>query len=66
MFMDRFITRVSRVSDQDKEDDIRATNQAQLLGMMWRLTLDTWVFRREAGAEPRLQRHIVCMQRRES
>ena len=58
-------TRLARVSDQGKEDDLRATSPGQRLGMLWPLTLSVWAFRERLSAEPRLQRHVVSLQRRE-
>ena len=57
--------RLARVSDQGKEDDLRMSTPAQRLAMVWPVTLDAWLFKRESVAEPRLQKHIVRVQRRE-
>lgn len=58
--------RLGHVSEQGKEDDLRATSPGERLAMVWPLTLNAWVFKGEPGAEPRLQRHIIRLQRRES
>lgn len=57
--------RISRINEQGKEDDLRATNPSQRLAIMWQLALNAWAFKGEAVAEPRLQRHAIRLQRRE-
>jgi hypothetical protein len=58
-------TRLARVSDQGREDDLRMSSAAQRLAMVWPLTLDAWLFKGESVAEPRVQKHIIHVQRRE-
>ena len=36
------------------------------LEFVWRLTLDCWSFREKYNAEPRLQRHIVVLNKASS
>ena len=45
--------------------DLKGKSPEQLLGIMWRLTLDAWSFKESLNAEPRLQRHVVVLKRRE-
>ncbi len=56
--------RKSRLQDQGKDDDLCDTTPADRLAMLWPLTLSAWSFKGEPRAEPRLQRHIVHIQRR--
>ena len=57
---------VRKTSLKEESDDLKNTTPAERLGMMWQLTLDAWAFKGEPVAEPRLQRHIVRVFRRES
>ena len=56
--------RVKRLHDPD-EDDLARTTAEERIGMMWQLALDAWAFRGEPVAEPRLQRQVVRVIRRE-
>lgn len=58
--------RVSKLHEQDRDDEIRSTTPAQRLEMMWQLALDAWAFKGEPIAELRLPRHIIRVLRRES
>jgi hypothetical protein len=44
--------------------DLRGKPPGELLGMVWRLTLDAWSFKEDLNAEPRLQRDVVVLKRR--
>lgn len=46
---------------QDREDDsgIGALTPAERLELAWRITVDTWAFMGDDGAEFRLPRHVV-------
>jgi hypothetical protein len=45
-------------------DDVAHLSAGQRLELMWQLTLDAWAFKGEPqGAESRLQRHVVRIQR---
>ena len=57
---------VRKTSLKEESDDLKNTTSAERLEMMWQLTLDAWAFKGEPVAEPRLQRHIVRVFRRES
>jgi hypothetical protein len=57
--------RLTRLSEQGKEDDLRMSTPAERLAMVWPLTLDAWLFKGRSVGEPRLQKHIVCVKRRE-
>ena len=59
--------RVFNLSAQDEFDkqDLSKTTPAERLQMMWQLTLDAWAAKGEPVTEPRLQRNIICVLRRE-
>ena len=46
------------------ENDLKGKTPAELMDMMWQLTLDAWSFKEKLDAEPRLQRHVVVLKRR--
>jgi hypothetical protein len=46
------------------ENDLRGKTPAELMGMVWQLTLDAWSFKGKLDAESRLQRHVVVLKRR--
>jgi hypothetical protein len=48
----------------DYDDDLEDKSPEQLIGMMWQLALDAWSFMGKLDAEPRLQRHVVVLERR--
>ncbi|MGH9940981.1 MAG: hypothetical protein ACRD9R_01320 [Pyrinomonadaceae bacterium] len=50
--------------EADKADESAKLSPQQTLGMMWRLALDVWSFKEGLRAEPRLQRHVVVVERR--
>lgn len=37
-------------------DDLKGKTPAELIGMVWQLTLDAWAFKEKLDAESRLQR----------
>ncbi len=45
-------------------NDLKGKTPAELMGMMWQLTLDAWSFKEKLDAESRLQRHVVVLKRR--
>jgi hypothetical protein len=54
---------LSRKADAG-HDDVAHLSAGQRLELMWQLTLDAWAFKGEPqGAESRLQRHVVRIQR---
>jgi len=56
--------RVSKLSQQGSEPDLRNTTLAERIEMMWQLALDAWAFKGEPVLEPRLPRHVVRLIRR--
>jgi len=61
----RIALRVRTSREPDHEEDLKGMSVDQLLGMMWQLALSAWSFRMNLDAEPRLQRHVVVLTRRE-
>ena len=57
--------RKTTLREQGAEDDLDGTTPEQRVEMMWQLALDAWAFTGTLNAEPRLQRHIVRVYRRE-
>ncbi len=57
---------VRKTSLKEEIDDLENTTPAERWAMMWQLALDAWAFKGEPVAEPRLQRHIIRVFRRES
>jgi hypothetical protein len=62
--MRELVIRKVSLREADKTDDLRDKSPAELLGMMWQLTLDGWSFKEQIDAESRLQRHVVVLKRR--
>jgi hypothetical protein len=50
--------RKMRLADQGTETDLRGTNPAQRVLMMWQLAQDAWAMLGDRG-ESRLSRHVV-------
>lgn len=44
--------------------DLKGKPPAELMGMVWQLTLDAWSFKEKLDAESRLQRNVVVLKRR--
>ena len=57
---------IRKTSLKEENGDLKNTTAAERWAMMWQLALDAWAFKGEAVAEPRLQRNIVRVYRRES
>ena len=57
---------IRKTSLKEETGDLKNTTPAERWAMMWQLALDAWAFKGESVAEPRLQRHIVRVYRRES
>lgn len=51
---------------KEENDDLKNTTPEDRWAMMWQLAQDAWAFKGEPVAEPRLQRHIIRVYRRES
>jgi hypothetical protein len=66
MNMRNFGIEVRRLEEQGRETDLRSTNAAERLGMMWQLAQDAWAFKGELVAESRLPRHLIRILRRKS
>lgn len=49
----------------DEREDLKDKSPEELIGMMWQLALDAWSFKENLDVEPRLQRHIVVLKKRE-
>ena len=64
--MRNLVIRKVSLRDADQVNDLAGLSPRQLIGMMWQLTLDAWSFKEKLGVEPRLQRHVVVLIRRES
>jgi len=59
--------RVTKLSEQNDDFELKKmTTPTERISLMWQLALDAWAFKGETIAEPRLQRHIVRVFRRES
>ncbi len=63
--MEKKVIRIRTVTEADKEEDLRDYSPAELIGMMWQLTINAWSFRIRLDAEPRLQRDVVVLVRGE-
>ncbi|MGE0102336.1 MAG: hypothetical protein AB7H86_10865 [Blastocatellales bacterium] len=63
----RKIISIKPLKKGETEDGNRSTAHTpeELIGMMWQLTLDAWAFKEDIRTEPRLQRHLVVLKRRE-
>ncbi len=55
--------RIRGLYERTEDDDFEAMTPAERVGMMWQLALDAWAFQGSGGAESRLPRHIVRIQR---
>lgn len=64
--MRSILVRKVSLHNSDGVDDLKDKSPEQLLGMMWQLALDAWSFKENLNAEPRLQRHIIVLKKRES
>ncbi|MCI0335364.1 MAG: hypothetical protein L0228_19320 [Planctomycetes bacterium] len=62
----RQIERLSKLSDQGKEDDLRGTTIEERWNMMWQLAVDAWAMKGENVAEREFQRHVERLERRGS
>ena len=58
--------KIRKTSLKEEADDLKNTTPEERWAMMWQLALDAWAFKGEPVAEPRLQRHIIRVYRRES
>jgi hypothetical protein len=58
--------KIRKTSLREESDDLKNTTPPARWAMMWQLALDAWAFKGEPVAEPRLERHIIRVYRRES
>ena len=56
---DRTRVVVSTLHDQGSDDLITDASPAELMGMVWQLTLDAWAFKDASVAKLEIQRHVV-------
>ena len=57
--MDRTRVVVSTLRDQGSDDLIADGIPAELMGMVWQLTLDAWAFKDPSSAKLQFQRHAI-------
>ncbi len=62
--MNRKIERLSKLSEQGCDDDLRNTTIEQRWNMMWPLTVSAWAMKGENVAEQEFQRHVERLERR--
>ncbi len=60
------LVRKSYLHSTHSDEDLSGKSPQELIGMMWRLTLNAWSFKEKLDAEPRLQRHVVVLKKRRS
>lgn len=65
MGRESWTVRISKLSEQGKEDDLKALTSGERIEMMWQLALDAWAMKGEPVVEQRLPRHVVRVVRRE-
>ena len=57
--LDRTRVEISTLHDQGSDALITDATPAELMGMVWQLTLDAWTFKDPSVAEHEFQRHLV-------
>ena len=62
----RQIVRKSTLLEEEGSVDYQNLTREQRVLMVWPLTLGAWKFKEPNGFQPRLQRHVVRVERRES
>jgi hypothetical protein len=62
--MEKTVVRKTTISESNDDRDLKGLSPHQLIGMMWQLTLNAWSFKEKIDVEPRLQRHVVVLERR--
>jgi hypothetical protein len=58
------LVRKTTLHNSDSNDDLKDKSPQQLIGMMWQLALNTWTFKENLNAEPRLQRDVILLKKR--
>jgi hypothetical protein len=61
----RQIERLSKLSEQRRDDDLRNTTIEQRWSMMWPLTISAWAMKGINVAEQEFQRHVERLKRLE-
>lgn len=56
--------RKTSLHESHDNKDLKGKSPAELIAMVWQLTLDAWSFKEKLDAQPRLQRHVVVLKRR--
>jgi hypothetical protein len=56
--------RKTRLDEQELDDDYKGYTMAELMGMVWPLTVSAWAMKGEDISDRRLQRHVVRVRRR--
>jgi hypothetical protein len=56
--------RKTSLQEPHGNEDLQGKSPAELVAMVWQLTLDAWSFKEKLDAQPRLQRHVVVLKRR--
>jgi hypothetical protein len=59
----RQIERLSKLSDQGRDDDLRHTTVEQRWNMMWPLAVSAWAMKGENVAEQEFQRDVERLER---
>jgi hypothetical protein len=59
----RQVERLSKLSDQERDDDLRNTTIEQRWNMMWPLAVSAWAMKGVNVAEQEFQRHIERLER---
>ena len=62
--MREILLRKFKLREAGDAEEVKDKTPQQLVEMMWQLTLDAWAFKENLNAEPRLQRHVVVLNRR--
>ena len=61
------VTRLTTLEESDDAGDLRdSTTPEERWTMTWELSQNLYAFKEKTFAEPRLQRHIIRVSRRES
>jgi hypothetical protein len=59
----RQIERLSTLSEQGRDDDLRDTTIEERWNMMWQLAVSAWAMKGENIAEQEFQRHVERLER---
>lgn len=63
--MDRTVTKLTTLDQQGRDSGVPNAKPAERLLMVWPLTLTAWQFKEPNVVQPRLQRHVARVIRRE-